>query len=90
MTSHDYTPKSNLVYLDFEYNGTGNKNVNPICVAIIHVNKEGTTYLSFWLDQKGRDEFLGYLQGIGPMTLVSYQAGAEARALMGLGINAMQ
>jgi len=78
------------VWLDFEYNqnGPGN-NLNTVCVAL---KEEGGHEHSYWLlDPEPRQKFLDHMESLydEDATLVSWNAIAEASALLALGIDPM-
>ena len=83
--------KMKTCFLDFEYNGTTEKNLNVLCVAFKLY--DGDDYIrgdSLWLkDEDNLEEFKTLMEDLRDKqyVLVAYAVQAEASALLSLGIN---
>ena len=77
--------------IDFEYNtNTPSKHLQPVCVSVQLMEEEEPT--SFWLlSHQGLNKFNEFMEELyyQDVTLLSWQAAAEARALLSLGIDPM-
>ena len=74
-----------MIFIDFEYHSSAEKFPHPVCMAAL----ENGIMRTVWLDGNPAGGFeVRQMLPVGS-TLVSYQAGAEARCLRALGIDPM-
>ena len=74
-----------MYFIDFEYSQSKESNIDVVCAALIHGDKQETYWL--WRNESNQDEFKKRMQKLEGETLVSYQAMAEVRSLISLGID---
>lgn len=74
---------TNFCFLDFEFNGTAEKNLNLVSVSSMLSSGEART---FWLYDQGYEEAGAYYTWLATQgyTFVAYSVEAEARSLMSL------